>query len=198
MELCETLAIDGSEISALYDNARKIQYLRDLEHAKGDQEAALADLKKKLSNLSKLEIVKKVPKQDRKETKQLLAKVGEMMSREGLKTQKELFVPDHLLCPIAGELMSDPALIQSGQTYEREIIERHFKFQSEKAERMKAEEDSDFDEERIFTCPITGQPVDRNTILPNKRIKLATEEFLRQNPWAYEFDPRVKYHKIPL
>ena len=62
LELCSKVPFDCSEIEAVYRNALKIQYLRDLANAKTDQEAALADLKKKLSSLSKLEIVKKVPK----------------------------------------------------------------------------------------------------------------------------------------
>lgn len=103
-------------------NARKIQYLRDLANTEKDHEAALADLKKKLSSLSKLEIVKKVPKSDRIATKPLLAAVTEMMSREGVKTQKELYVPEYFVCPVAGDLMTEPVLIQSGQTYERSAI----------------------------------------------------------------------------
>ena len=54
-------------------NAKKILYLRDLAHTQQDQEAALADLKLKLSALGKLEILKKVPKQERINTKPLLA-----------------------------------------------------------------------------------------------------------------------------
>ena len=46
-----------------------------------------------------------------------------MMKREGqVTTQKELVIPDYLMCPIAGDLMTDPVLIQSGQTFERSII----------------------------------------------------------------------------
>ena len=32
---------------------------------------------------------------------------------------KTLFVPDHLLCLISGDLMIDPVTIESGRTYER-------------------------------------------------------------------------------
>ena len=58
-----------------------------MSNTKIGQDAALADLKKKLSSLSKLEIVQKVPKQDRIIGKPLLAKVTEMMSREGQQSQ---------------------------------------------------------------------------------------------------------------
>ena len=64
-------------------NARKIQSLRSLIHTKTDQESALVDLKKKLSALQKLEVVKKVPKQNRVATKPLLASATDMIQREG-------------------------------------------------------------------------------------------------------------------
>ena len=88
VELFEQLEIDTEEMSGIYRNALKIQYLRDLDHAKSDQEAALVDLKKKLSSLSKLEILKKVPKNERFVTKPIIDTVREIMSREGLVTQK--------------------------------------------------------------------------------------------------------------
>ena len=31
-------------------------------------------------------------------------------------------VPPYLCCPISGDLMSDPVTVESGQTYEREMI----------------------------------------------------------------------------
>ena len=99
----------------VYHKARKVLFLRDLAHTNNDNEAALAALKVKLSSLSKLEILKKVPKKDRIATKTLLASFREMMGREGdAKTQKELLIPDHLVCPISGDIMTDPVLIQSG------------------------------------------------------------------------------------
>ena len=36
-------------------------------------------------------------------------------------------VPDFLKCPISDELMKDPVVIQSGHTYEKAMIEKHFK-----------------------------------------------------------------------
>ena len=100
--------------------------MRDLVHIKSDQEAALGDLKKKLSSLGKLEIVKKIPKQNRVVAKPLLDRATDLISREGQTKQEDLSIPDYLLCPIAGDFMTDPVLIESGQTFERAIVERHF------------------------------------------------------------------------
>ena len=32
----------------------------------------------------------------------------------------------------------------------------------------------------------------------NKKIRTAAEDFLQQNPWAFEFDPRQKYQNIMI
>ena len=32
---------------------------------------------------------------------------------------KTLFVPEHLLCLISGDLMTDPVTLESGRTYDR-------------------------------------------------------------------------------
>ena len=42
------------------------------------------------------------------------------------KEQKPLDVPDFLKCAISDELMDDPVVIQSGHTYERAMIVKHF------------------------------------------------------------------------
>ena len=79
-----------------------------------------------------------MPKGDRVASKSLVLAVEEMMKREGqVKNQKELVIPDYLICPIAGDLMTDPVLIQSGQTFERSVIEKHFEMQTERAEKKR-------------------------------------------------------------
>ena len=55
------------------------------------------------------------------------------------------------------------------------------------------EEDSDFDEDTFFKCPVTLKPVDPDFQRPNKKIKQATTAFIEANPWSYDFDPRQSY-----
>lgn len=43
------------------------------------------------------------------------------------QANKPVDVPDFLKCPISDELMEDPVVIQSGHTYEKAMIEKHFK-----------------------------------------------------------------------
>ena len=117
---------------------------------------------------------------------------------------KKLFVPEYLLCSITNELMAEPVTIESGRTYERASLDRWFALQREKAVRLIDEADSDIEEERNLTtedfliCPVTMQKVDPSVMISNKYIKDATEHYLDQNPWAYEFDPSEDFMKISL
>lgn len=42
------------------------------------------------------------------------------------KKRRELEVPDYLLCRITDELMDEPVILESGFTYEKSEILRHF------------------------------------------------------------------------
>ena len=103
-------------------------------------------MKKKFSTLSKLEIVMKVPKAERIETKKLQATINKQCEGEARTDLKQLFVPDHYLCLISGEVMKDPVILESGRTFERANIIEYFRVQREKAARAIAEADGDIDE----------------------------------------------------
>ena len=77
------------------------------------------DIKKKLSTLSKLEIKNKVNKLERQDTKGLTEQFKGMLLADKRTELKQLFVPDHLLCLITGELMTDPVTLESGKTFEK-------------------------------------------------------------------------------
>ena len=77
--------------------------------------------------MQKLYIIQKVPKGERVDTKKFLVRMNRACESEPIKAIKDLTVPDHLLCKIKGDLMDDPVMIQSGVTYERQIIEQFFK-----------------------------------------------------------------------
>ena len=106
-------------------------------------------------------------------------------------------VPEHLTCPLTGEIMVEPCLVTSGQTYELENIKQYFKFKEQELNRRKEEGDDEFDPNKFFTCPVSQQVVS-NRLVPNKRIKKACSDFRRDNPWAFEFDPREEYHQIKV
>ena len=86
----------------------------------------MADLKKKLSTLSKVFVVFKIPKGSRPDLKTILASMTNICERETIVPIKERKVPDFLICQIKGDLMDDPVTIESGVTFEREYIKQYF------------------------------------------------------------------------
>lgn len=94
--------------------------------------------------------------------------------------------------------MTDPVMIQSGQTYQRDIIVRYFDIQEDRAKQLREEQGDEFDEENFYKCPHTRKVVDRNWMRENKRIKLAVEEFVRNNPWAHDYYRDCKIKDIPF
>lgn len=79
-----------------------------------------------------------------------LAKKGSLpnKSTEDLKKPDTLKIPHDFLCPISLELMRDPVIVATGQTYERSYIQRWI--------------DTD-----NSTCPKTQQKLEHLTLTPN-------------------------------
>lgn len=57
--------------------------------------------------------------------------------------------PEEFICPLSLEMMYDPVIVDSGQTYERAFIERWI-------------------ENGNGTCPKTRQPLTMGSIFPNQ------------------------------
>jgi hypothetical protein len=75
--------------------------------------------------------------------------------------------PPDLRCPISLDLMRDPVVVASGQTYDRESIDRWFG--SGKS-----------------TCPKTGQVLANLELVPNKSLKNLISKWCRENGVAME------------
>ena len=70
-------------------------------------------------------------------------------------------VPEHLACPISAELMVDPVMVaESFQTYERASIERWFRTKK--------------------TDPMTNLALRSTTLVPNARLRAASEAWQRR------------------
>ena len=65
-------------------------------------------------------------------------------------------MPDHFKGAISDELMEDPVIIQSGNTYDLGMIKKHFEVAGA------------FD-------PLTRQEVDPEVLIPNHKLKQATD-----------------------
>ncbi|XP_062015851.1 U-box domain-containing protein 44-like [Rosa rugosa] len=73
----------------------------------------------------------------------------------------------NFLCPLTKEVMRDPVVLQSSQTYERSAIKYWF-------ERC-------FDDGREPTCPVTGQVLQSLELKPNIGLAGAIEEWVNRN-----------------
>lgn len=77
-------------------------------------------------------------------------------------------VPDNLCCKITMEIMEDPYITPAGITYEKEVLYNHF-------------------EKNGQTDPVTREPIEEKNCYPNLAIKQTIEQFIEQNPWAYDY-----------
>mmetsp|Transcript_25584 Transcript_25584/g.35190 ORF Transcript_25584/g.35190 Transcript_25584/m.35190 type:complete len:301 (-) Transcript_25584:147-1049(-) len=71
-----------------------------------------------------------------------------------------LNVPNHFMCPLTQEIMTDPVITTNGLTYERAYIEEWFRHHA--------------------TDPLTNTVV-ANVLIPNRALKEAIEEFKSQH-----------------
>ena len=186
--------------------AEKIASMKQLYTEQNQKESVLLDLKNKMKTLDKLRILFKVPKAERADLKLLQKQITDKYNAEAVKDIKKLNVPDHLVCLISGEIMFDPVTIESGRTFEREFINMFFKSQTELMERARVEYDPDDEENQgrpfnkadYLFCPVNRTPVDTTIQIPNIGMRAELNEFLKKNPWAFEFDPRKNFNQVKI
>lgn len=86
---------------------------------------------------------------------------GPMSSRSLQRCQSSL-VPNEYLCPITLEIMTDPVIVATGQTYERESIERWLN-------------------SKHRTCPKTGQTLQHLSLAPNFALRNLILQWCEKN-----------------
>ena len=64
-------------------------------------------------------------------------------------------IPEHLVCPITNAPYEVPVMIESGKTYEKSYILRHFEIHRERAANDLENGESSQQEEDYYFCPIT-------------------------------------------
>ncbi|KAL3316976.1 STIP1 y and U box-containing protein 1 [Cichlidogyrus casuarinus] len=84
------------------------------------------------------------------------------------ENRKKREVPEHLCGRISFEIMTDPVITPSGITYERKALLSHLR------------QVGRFD-------PLTREPLDEQQLIPNLVLKEIIDNFLTENPWAYEY-----------
>ncbi|KAK8558267.1 hypothetical protein V6N13_038740 [Hibiscus sabdariffa] len=83
------------------------------------------------------------------------------------KSLSDLTVPVDLRCPISLELMRDPVVVASGQTYDRKSINQWF-------------------ESGHNTCPKTGQALAHTNLIPNRTLRNLIAMWCRQQRVPFE------------
>ncbi|CAN6866353.1 unnamed protein product [Brassica oleracea] len=79
-----------------------------------------------------------------------------------IKKSTSLILPHEFLCPITLEIMQDPVIIATGQTYEKEGIQKWF-------------------DAGHKTCPKTGQTLDHLSLAPNYALKNIILQWCEKN-----------------
>ncbi|XP_073015992.1 LOW QUALITY PROTEIN: U-box domain-containing protein 3-like [Primulina eburnea] len=71
-------------------------------------------------------------------------------------------IPSYFRCPLSLELMSDPVIVSSGQTYDRVAIQKWL-------------------DHGLVTCPKTRHKLSHNSLIPNYTVKALIENWCREN-----------------
>ncbi|XP_009802470.1 U-box domain-containing protein 15-like [Nicotiana sylvestris] len=129
------------ELRAETISVRKVIRERKGRHAEGTQK--IIDLLNKFRRFAGLE-----------ETEALVPKDHEKST--------SLAIPNEFLCPITLEIMTDPVIVSTGQTYERENIQQLL-------------------DSNCRTCPKTGQSLDHLSFTQNFALKNLIQQWCEKN-----------------
>ncbi|KAE8723361.1 U-box domain-containing protein 15 [Hibiscus syriacus] len=91
-----------------------------------------------------------------------------------LERSESLVIPHEFLCPITLELMRDPVIIASGQTFERESIQKWF-------------------DSNNRTCPKTRENLAHLSLVPNHALKNLITQWREKNNYKYPITDDFEY-----
>ncbi|GMI64474.1 hypothetical protein like AT5G01830 [Hibiscus trionum] len=94
------------------------------------------------------------------------------------KSMSDLTIPADFRCPISLELMRDPVIVATGQTYDRESINHWI-------------------ESGHSTCPKTGQTLTHNNLIPNRALRNLIALWCREQGIPFEtVGSNVKFNGV--
>ena len=85
-----------------------------------------------------------------------------MIKLGGFETRNGVRIPSYFRCPLSLELMMDPVIVASGQTYERSSIQKWL-------------------EQGLMICPKTHQTLAHANLIPNYTVKALIENWCEEN-----------------
>eukprot|EP01018_Ginkgo_biloba_P019586 Gb_24127 [translate_table: standard] len=83
-------------------------------------------------------------------------------------------IPEDFRCPLSLELMLDPVMVASGQTYEREYIQKWL-------------------DQGMTMCPTTRQTLDHTCLIPNYTVKAMISNWCESNNVPLPEPPKVSF-----
>ncbi|KAG9453462.1 hypothetical protein H6P81_006366 [Aristolochia fimbriata] len=101
------------------------------------------------------------------ETWSVTPNVGRQIMDQNFEEEAHIAPFKNFLCPLTKEVMKDPVVLESFQTYERSAIQYWF--------------DRCIEDGRDPTCPVTGQVLKSLTLRPNIGLAGAIEEWVNRN-----------------
>lgn len=109
--------------------ANKIKSLKEMDEGRESLQLNYKKFSKEMSTLKSYRIVLKNRIENPYDLVDLASFKRNMKAvcdDEKLPRRQEMAIPSHLQCLLSGEVMQDPVMIESGQSYEREVIMRYF------------------------------------------------------------------------
>lgn len=85
-----------------------------------------------------------------------------LVKRERFENRNGVTVPSYFCCPLSSELMFDPVIVASGQTYDRASIQKWF-------------------ENGLTICPMTRQTLTHTDVIPNYTVKAMIANWCDEN-----------------
>lgn len=85
-----------------------------------------------------------------------------MVNLESVKAVNGVSVPSYFICPLTLQLMFDPVIVASGQTYERDSIQKWI-------------------DHGLSRCPVTRQTLSHTNLIPNYTVKALIANWRDQN-----------------
>lgn len=84
--------------------------------------------------------------------------------------------PEYFICPLTKNLMVDPIVNEFGNSYEKDAYISHIN--------------------QYKKDPNTSKPLAKNIMYNNVALKQGIQNFLKENPWAFEYKLGENYHDI--
>ncbi|KAJ0512546.1 putative U box domain, armadillo-like helical, Zinc finger, RING/FYVE/PHD-type [Helianthus annuus] len=85
-----------------------------------------------------------------------------MVNLESFKTINGVSVPPYFICPLTLQLMFDPVIVSTGQTYERDSIQKWLN-------------------NGLLRCPVTRQTLSHRNLIPNYTVKALISNWCDEN-----------------